>query len=62
MPRRGMTESGTKLALRALGWGTVFAVGGFALVSLSIYQMAQFRERAIKEGRFKGDKFLSKSE
>lgn len=43
LPRRGMSESGAKLAFRALGWGTLYAVGGFSVITYGLYQLTKLR-------------------
>lgn len=49
LPRQGMSESGTRLALRALGRGTLYAVTGFSVVSFVIYKMTMYRLDQLKE-------------
>ena len=55
LPRRGMSESGTKLAFRALGYGTLYAVSGFAVVTYGLYQFTKYRleqfEQRIQENQ-----------
>ena len=55
LPRRGMSESGTKLAFRALGWGTFYAVSGFAVVTYGLYEFTKYRlkqfEQRIKDNQ-----------
>ena len=58
LPRRGMSESGTKLAFRALGWGTLYAVGGFSVITYGLYQLTkhrlkEFEQRIMDERRTK---------
>lgn len=49
LPRRGMSESGVKLAFRALGWGTFYALSGFSIVSFGIYQFTKYRQDKINQ-------------
>lgn len=57
LPRRGMSESGTKLAFRALGYGTLYAVSGFSVVTYGLYQFTKYRlgqfEQRMKEEKAK---------
>ena len=55
LPRRGMTESGAKLAFRALGWGTLYAVSGFSVITYGLYEFTKYRlqqfEQRVQESK-----------
>ncbi|XP_044733210.1 transmembrane protein 242 [Chrysoperla carnea] len=52
----GMTDTGAGLALRALGWGTVFAFGGCGILFYSIWKLSGARD--LKEFRVKMGEIL----
>jgi hypothetical protein len=47
---REMTETGASLAVRALGWGTLYAIVGCTVLFYSIWKLAGVRDVSIIQG------------
>lgn len=48
MPTKEMPESGGSLAMRALGWGTLYAVGGFGVFCAGVWKMMGVSNVSVK--------------
>ena len=44
---RGMTETGASLALRALGWGTVYSFAGCGILFFTIWKLLDVKDVCI---------------
>ncbi|GIY13283.1 transmembrane protein 242 [Caerostris extrusa] len=52
MPTKELPESGGALAMRALGWGTFYAVSGFSVFCFGVWKMMGLQEFRLKVGNF----------
>lgn len=47
MPTKELPESGSSLAMKALGWGTFYAVSGFSIFCFGVWKLMGVKDVCI---------------